>query len=279
MGDSAEPRTGKRTRARRRSGGRSWPATRPAASPAGRSAPRRASAPARSGAGGGWPTRTALAGNGGRRSSSCPERTRRRGTPSWSSAGVVLGSPSAVLIPAAERRIWLCVAPADMRRSFDGLTASGTQPSGRGPGRRHDDTAPLDRQTPTSQFDHLRCTSVARRPLDARAASMSSLDSACEGHDRASRRRERDISGAWHKRNNRHGGSQACEACRMHPRSWTCESGKPVRLASGGLAVVQAVSASSARLATSRAKLRGIANSVSSRSDTRRWTEALPPAW
>ena len=28
-----------------------------------------------------------------------------------------------MLIPAAERRIWLCVAPADMRRSFDGLAA------------------------------------------------------------------------------------------------------------------------------------------------------------
>ncbi len=28
-----------------------------------------------------------------------------------------------MLIPAAERRIWLCVAPTDMRRSFDGLAA------------------------------------------------------------------------------------------------------------------------------------------------------------
>ena len=28
-----------------------------------------------------------------------------------------------MLIPAAERRIWLCVAAADMRRSFDGLAA------------------------------------------------------------------------------------------------------------------------------------------------------------
>ena len=28
-----------------------------------------------------------------------------------------------MLIPAAERRIWLRVAPADMRRSFDGLAA------------------------------------------------------------------------------------------------------------------------------------------------------------
>jgi len=40
-----------------------------------------------------------------------------------------------VLIPAAERRIWLCVAPADMRRSFDGLAALarnhlGEDPSG-----------------------------------------------------------------------------------------------------------------------------------------------------
>ena len=33
------------------------------------------------------------------------------------------GAPSAVLIPAAERRIWLCVAATDMRRSFDGLAA------------------------------------------------------------------------------------------------------------------------------------------------------------
>ena len=28
-----------------------------------------------------------------------------------------------MLIPAAERHIWLCVAPTDMRRSFDGLAA------------------------------------------------------------------------------------------------------------------------------------------------------------
>ena len=28
-----------------------------------------------------------------------------------------------MLIPAAERRIWLCVAATDMRRSFDGLAA------------------------------------------------------------------------------------------------------------------------------------------------------------
>ena len=40
-----------------------------------------------------------------------------------------------MLIPAAERRIWLCVAPTDMRRSFDGLAALarnhlGEDPSG-----------------------------------------------------------------------------------------------------------------------------------------------------
>ena len=28
-----------------------------------------------------------------------------------------------MLIPSAERRIWLCVEPTDMRRSFDGLSA------------------------------------------------------------------------------------------------------------------------------------------------------------
>ena len=33
------------------------------------------------------------------------------------------GASTGVLIPAAERRIWLCVAPTDIRRSFDGLAA------------------------------------------------------------------------------------------------------------------------------------------------------------
>ena len=42
------------------------------------------------------------------------------------------GASAGVLIPAAERRIWLCVAPTDMRRSFDGLAALGAQPPGRG---------------------------------------------------------------------------------------------------------------------------------------------------
>ena len=45
------------------------------------------------------------------------------------------GASAGVLIPAAERRIWLCVAPTDMRRSFDGLAALarnhlGEDPSG-----------------------------------------------------------------------------------------------------------------------------------------------------
>ena len=51
----------------------------------------------------------------------CAVVVGRRAGPRWRRGAA--GAPSAVLIPAAERRIWLCVAAADMRRSFDGLAA------------------------------------------------------------------------------------------------------------------------------------------------------------
>lgn len=87
FGGPEDTQSGRSTR--RRSGVRSWPATRRAASPA-----------------------TAR-----RRSSSCPVRCRGvgRGARPRRRRGAA-GAPPAVLIPAAERRIWLCVAPADVRR-------------------------------------------------------------------------------------------------------------------------------------------------------------------
>ena len=57
------------------------------------------------------------------------------------------GASTGVLIPAAERRIWLCVAPTDMWRSFDGLAALARNHLGRIP--------PTDRGS---------CTSTAEGP-------------------------------------------------------------------------------------------------------------------